>query len=154
MGLKKKKGKEERELRVDHPDTAQPSTSRVQNDRPPEIEQDSLEEWTNTVNESGHLYESDPEQMRAPYLPLPAPQVNAVVIHTTLGPYPCDLICPTCHNYIKTRTYPHYSWKAHFFACLCCTFGCYFCSYLPYRIMLDKTHVCPVCESFVGEYRV
>ncbi|XP_055838243.1 lipopolysaccharide-induced tumor necrosis factor-alpha factor homolog isoform X2 [Episyrphus balteatus] len=71
-----------------------------------------------------------------------------------LGPRPCLVTCPSCHQRQVSNIVIESSMKTHLFALALCVVGCFCCSCLPYFIDNCKNvnHYCKNCNAYFGMY--
>ncbi|XP_053210321.1 lipopolysaccharide-induced tumor necrosis factor-alpha factor homolog [Panonychus citri] len=79
---------------------------------------------------------------------------RVVTIGTTrFGPYPQNVICPTCNEQVITLTSRKSGLLAWLVSIGCCVVGCVFgCCLIPFYtdITLDVEHSCPRCARKLG----
>lgn len=88
------------------------------------------------------------------YVVPPAP-TTVYVTNPAVGPKPCTMTCPNCHQSIRTTITVKHSGTAHVICCLMCIFGLCCCSCLPYCMSGFKItkHECPSCKAYLGSYK-
>ncbi|XP_053210322.1 lipopolysaccharide-induced tumor necrosis factor-alpha factor homolog [Panonychus citri] len=94
---------------------------------------------------------------------VPSPTASAqegphiVTLGTTkFGPYPQNVICPTCNEQVTTITSQKSGLLAWLVSVGCCVVGCVFgCCLIPFYtdITLDVEHSCPRCARKLGVNR-
>ncbi|XP_049811273.1 lipopolysaccharide-induced tumor necrosis factor-alpha factor homolog [Schistocerca nitens] len=80
-----------------------------------------------------------------------------VALPLTLGPQPCNVVCPACHQTIQTAVQTKATTKTHLMALLLLVVGffpCFRCCCIPYCVdsCQGKHHYCPNCKAFIGAY--
>ncbi|CAJ0956214.1 unnamed protein product, partial [Mesorhabditis belari] len=82
-------------------------------------------------------------------------QPTTVVLNHHLGPYPCSITCPNCHQTAVTEVI----YQAGLFAWLICgimfIFGFWCCCCIPFCVdsCQDAEHRCRNCRHYIGTYK-
>ncbi|XP_055837333.1 lipopolysaccharide-induced tumor necrosis factor-alpha factor homolog [Episyrphus balteatus] len=90
--------------------------------------------------------------------PIPM-QPQAVVYQTLppippLGPRPCLVTCPSCHQEQMSTVRMEAATKTHLLAAVLCLVGCFCCVCVPYCVDSCKNanHYCSKCDAYLGVY--
>ncbi|XP_055858723.1 lipopolysaccharide-induced tumor necrosis factor-alpha factor homolog [Episyrphus balteatus] len=94
------------------------------------------------------IHTQQPQQQQQP------PIILVQTLHP-LGPRPCVLVCPSCHQQQKTKVRNESSIKTHIFAGILCFLGFCCCACLPYCMdtCRNTNHYCSNCNAYIGMYK-
>ncbi|XP_065891286.1 LITAF domain-containing protein-like [Dysidea avara] len=82
-------------------------------------------------------------------------QPATVVVPTSYGEYPVNIMCPNCRNQVSTKVEYESGTLMWILVLVLCLLGLWPCCLIPFCVdgCKDVSHTCPVCNSRLGVYK-